>query len=85
MFYTKHNKTEFEIIPEKEYTKYTREISEQWLTLKINKLKYLFTEWIGIYWNELEGIFWERVIIVIFLGNNLIYLFIFGCTESLLL
>ena len=34
MFYTKHNKTEFEIILEKEYTKYTREISEQWLTLK---------------------------------------------------
>lgn len=28
MLYTKHNKTEFEIIPEKEYTKYTREISE---------------------------------------------------------
>ena len=34
MFYTKHNKKEFEIILEKEYTKYTREISEQWLTLK---------------------------------------------------
>lgn len=28
MLYTKHNKTELEIIPEKEYTKYTREISE---------------------------------------------------------
>ena len=28
LFYTKQNKTEFEIILEKEYTKYTREISE---------------------------------------------------------
>lgn len=28
LLYTKHNKTEFKIILEKEYTKYTREISE---------------------------------------------------------
>ena len=28
LFYAKHSKTEFEIILEEEYTKYTREISE---------------------------------------------------------